>query len=113
MVFVQLLLEVVYEEVHLFLKLVKCHVVALAALGLLFEWLKKMFCITKQAPLGLRQLTGAELRVIVDRAGHLGLQDNGTSKVIGSVGSGFEPKSEPTRSQEYANQNNQWKPLPK
>jgi len=35
------------------------------------------------------------------------------SEVIGSVGYGFDLKTEPTSSQEYANQNNQWKPLPK
>jgi hypothetical protein len=59
----QLLLEVIDEEVHRLLQLVQRHVVAFAALSLLFEGLKEMFCVAKQAPLSLRQLTGTELRL--------------------------------------------------
>jgi hypothetical protein len=68
--FVQLLLEVVDEEVHRLLPLVQRHVVAFAALSLLFEGLKEVFCVAKQAPLSLRQLTGNELQVVVDEAGY-------------------------------------------
>ena len=58
--------------------MVKRDVVALAALGLFFEWPKEVFCVAEQAPLSLRQLTGPELRIIVNKAGDLESQSNGT-----------------------------------